>query len=509
MGRMSEADPALAIEDLLARLGARDNEQAVASLAVSLGPEEWRLRFGSLLLGPADMADLSWCEWSDIDGGRERWASLRDSAAHLRRFDQKQGDWRLLRFPLAVRDLVPWLTRVLQEGKADVPDGGEPFVATLRPADSLLRVFTHVNTPAALLAGMVGRPLLGWVHPLITDDVGQDTQPLLDEFGIADGRNVPTLTALGLSTRSVFGTEAQPALLVARADRPAWVSELRGSQPNLDTFNVRLRLMPDEVRAWELVLDLEEHDRDGELLSARRLPLADVSLPDRPGDDITVALPTVGRGVTRRVRLYHRDGTLLDAADDVHLVEQINVTGSVMGAGSHAAPTTVTAGDNTRHPSLIQRLEAQDRVEGQYAELLAQGADGRVVAVGDDGRGRLRQLLSDAYGSLAVVDPYFGKDQADWDVLEEVSVPVRVLTGKNKSSRPRSLTLVVERREWPTTREPFHDRWYLWEGGGLTVGTSPNGLGRRLSLLDRLEPAMAANLLQRFEQLWQQADPLP
>jgi hypothetical protein len=47
---------------------------------------------------------------------------------------------------------------------------------------------------------------------------------------------------------------------------------------------------------------------------------------------------------------------------------------------------------------------------------------------------------------------------------------------------------------------------YPWAVGGLTVGGSPSGLGKRLMRLDRLSPVEADAWRTRFEAWWM--DPL-
>jgi len=505
--RVSDTKPVPALSDLLIRLGALDDEQAVVSLAAWHDGNAWRLRFGSLIIGPSDMARLSWREWFESDGLRDPWPGRAD-LAQWRRFDTQVGAWRLIRFPLEVDKVEPWLGRLIDFGEAETPDGGAPLIAEPGPADTLKRIFHLDDSPAARLACMVGRPLLGWTHSLDHEPgVPDDGFPPKD-VGATDGHTMPTLAVLGLAVDTSSRSSTRPALLVARTDQPAWIAEVRGggAPPDLVTFNVRLRWNVEEAALWEFVLDLEEADRDGDLLAARRLALAGVPLPAELGGQCTVQMPTFGRQVTRRVRLYHRNGTLLDAANDVHLLENIELSISLDVPGQETMTTTSSVGTSAQ-PSLPQRLEAQDRIVLQYADWLANGVAGRVVAVGDDGRARLRALLGDARVRLAVLDPYFGSEVADWSLLRDVGVPVRVLTRKDRSTIPTDLPNTIEVREWPTKNEPFHDRWYLWVDGGLTVGTSPNGLGRKLSLFDWLEPPVASHLLQLFDSLWPQAQP--
>lgn len=56
-------------------------------------------------------------------------------------------------------------------------------------------------------------------------------------------------------------------------------------------------------------------------------------------------------------------------------------------------------------------------------------------------------------------------------------------------------------RAWPG-KPPWHDRIYLWKGGGLSVGTSPSGLGHRVARLDRLNANEAAGWQTMFNAWW-------
>lgn len=76
--RVSDTKPAPGLSDPLIRLGALDDEQAVVSLAAWHDGNAWRLRFGSLIIGPSDMARLSWREWFESDGLRDPWPGMAD-----------------------------------------------------------------------------------------------------------------------------------------------------------------------------------------------------------------------------------------------------------------------------------------------------------------------------------------------------------------------------------------------------------------------------------------------
>ena len=48
----------------------------------------------------------------------------------------------------------------------------------------------------------------------------------------------------------------------------------------------------------------------------------------------------------------------------------------------------------------------------------------------------------------------------------------------------------------------MHERFYVWEGGGLSVGGSPTTFGQAPVRIQRLRPADAERCRDEFEQLW-------
>ncbi len=114
---------------------------------------------------------------------------------------------------------------------------------------------------------------------------------------------------------------------------------MRGVPDKDGGFHVDVGLDPVRVAAWELVLDVEEHDQDGHLLGAQRVRLADLQLPEHGVAEFTVQMNSLPGRLIRRVRLHDLSGGLLDAADDVRLVERIVVDVNVIGATSTTANT--------------------------------------------------------------------------------------------------------------------------------------------------------------------------
>lgn len=402
------------------------------------------------------------------------------------------------------------MAKALAHGRLETP-AGSPVLADLGRADAFLQLFPRVDSGTGLLAAQACCPLVGWLHPRI-----EEAEPRVAEVprdvSVGPGRHgfdLPLLL-LGLCPKSIWGFAAPPGLLVGRLRRDAWIADARGARPDLQTFDVQLRLDPTRISLWELALDLEEMNESGELLSARRLRLADTEVPEHGADNVTVRMPTIGRKVTRRLRLYDLSGRLLDAAERVRLVEGIHLSVGPIGG----EPSVSVIGDGSI-PNLVRRLADLDRSEQEYAALLQAGATDRVVSDQVSGRAGIARRLAAARGGLLIFDPYFGNDARDWDLLRPVACPIRVLTSSIVSTRPPpDLANNATVRGWRVSKKqppPFHDRNYLWEGAGISVGTSPNGLGHRLSVVDTVEPAIVELLQRNFEVWWAdgRAAPLP
>jgi hypothetical protein len=176
-------------------------------------------------------------------------------------------------------------------------------------------------------------------------------------------------------------------------------------------------------------------------------------------------------------------------------VESISITLSI-GEG-----VTTSAVGHSEPPQLLDRVDRARLVEGQYQQLVADAMPGRVVMTRADAEDRLEGALNAANGEVLVLDPYFGSDLTDWALLSAPS-SARVLTG---SQAKGPLPAHVSARKWTKGAPPWHDRLYIWDGGGLNVGTSPKGFGKRAFRIDVVSAAEAATWRSLFEAWW--ADP--
>jgi hypothetical protein len=197
------------------------------------------------------------------------------------------------------------------------------------------------------------------------------------------------------------------------------------------------------------------------------------------------------------VSLYGRGGELLDELVRFNILERIQLSFEAEGAPEH----TTTIGDKRPAPTAFERLGDLQRVEDSYEWWLAKGAKRRIIS-GIDATNILRRRLRRAVGELLILDPYFGTDPRDWDLLKNVKVPIRILTGRDAKRPPTRLPNVTA-RTWTQVPIPFHDRFYVWASAGLNVGTSPSGLkGLRAFRIDELSIAEVQAVHEAFARWW-------
>jgi hypothetical protein len=195
----------------------------------------------------------------------------------------------------------------------------------------------------------------------------------------------------------------------------------------------------------------------------------------------------------RSARLNHRDGTLLDEWRSFNIVESISITMTVNG--SEQPPIEI--GERRPPQDLVGLLGAVERVRSQYATLRREGAHNRIFDDLAEGRKALRAILERAHGELLVVDSYL----RDWDLVSHLDgQPPRVLIGPDVDPPPASFSGRVAR--WRTGLAPFHDRFFLWDGGGVSVGTSAGAIRNRLFRIVRIGAAECEELRSRFALWW-------
>lgn len=157
----------------------------------------------------------------------------------------------------------------------------------------------------------------------------------------------------------------------------------------------------------------------------------------------------------------------------------------------------ITVGERRESQQLVALLGAAERVRSQYATLRREGTHNRIFDDLAEGRATLRSVLERAEGELLVLDPYL----RDWALLEGLNgPPPRVLIGPDVDTPPPSFTGRVA--QWRTGLAPFHDRFFLWEGGGVSVGTSAGSVRDRLFRIVRMNAAESEVLRSRFALWW-------
>jgi hypothetical protein len=150
-------------ERLVDLLQVEPGERSVLSVIYDAS-DEARLRYGSLLFGPAEMAAASWSAWH---------------RRHVETAAAPPG-----RAELSVEGAVALLEGSLH---GEIPAIGPlpRLRAELEPPATQIRVFPHQATPAGQLAFAVGRPVSGFLFP--SDVEGRDLAPSFANGWTIDG----------------------------------------------------------------------------------------------------------------------------------------------------------------------------------------------------------------------------------------------------------------------------------------------------------------------------------
>ena len=414
----------------------------------------------------------------------------------------KSGEnWAAGRSDLTIAGAVRWLRAVLTEGRSD-PVGSLPRAsASFRMASAPLIVRPGNKSLASRYVLNTVRPAIGYFFPAI----GEADLRLPQWWPTNDGTVVPWFTPLGIDVPTVadaerIGRPATPGLLLGRVARTAWINSVRYDRDR-DRFVVGIWVEPRRADFHDLVLDVREY-ADGELSFSARTPLADIRLPARARGRLWFNLPTLGRGLEREVSLYDRDGTLLDHHERFAMIERIDV-----GLQANGSVTSFSTGDTRQPAALSERLDAFDLTEVEYRELLKSGMRRRVVETRPSAVAYIRRRLRRAAKGISILDPYFGNDVTDWELLAGVPAPVRILRNSQRVAPPPAITNVEVRRFTARGRPvPFHDRFYLWPEGGLSVGTSPNGFGNRVFRIDEVDRLEREVWQALFDRWWSSGD---
>jgi hypothetical protein len=480
-------------------LGVESDESVVLSAVYELQSDSPALMAASLLVGPGSIASTGWPGWRLAEGFKPvpQGAELEVPATFLVELESVIA----ARSVLDQSEAYAWLRSTLEDGRCpsvgDLPEA----TASLAPARAPIRVSTHSQTEAGDLATYMTRPITAFHFPR-NDGL---TGPEASESWTVGNQTIfmPAVDLLGFSWFPEKNGPPPGGLLVGRFERRGWlVSQKLIPEDNL--YTVEIGLEPDRAELADLEIEVEEQAGD-ELVFAEHLKLEDIDIrsaehaldsppPEEGRLEIGIALPTLGRKMKRLVRLTHRDGTLLDEWRSFNIVESISFTLVVNGAEQ----PPVTTGDTRQAQDIVELLGAVERVRSHYATMRRKGTANRIFHDIDAGREPLRAILRRVPGELLVVDAYL----RDWELLSAVSgPPPRVLIGSDVPPPPPGFAGSVGR--WRKGRAPFHDRFFLWEGGGVSVGTSAGAIHDRLFRIVRMSPVEADTLRSQFALWWQ------
>lgn len=480
-------------------LGIEPDEAVVLSAVYETASDTPVLMAASLLIGPAVIANTGWPGWRLAEGFKPQPQGLPLEVPAT--FTLELESAVAGRVTMSQSAAYDWVRSTLERGICPGIGGLPEARASLAPSRAPIRVSTHSQTNAGDLATHMTRPITGF-HFMRTDrPAGVEAATLWTVGGVEI--SMPAIDLLGLSWFPDKNGEPPSGLLLGRFDRRAWLVSQK-LVPEQDLYTVEIGVEPDRTELADLEIEVEEQ-ADDELVFAEHLRLEDVDIraaeqalygppPVEGRLEIGVALPTLGRRMKRLVRLTHRDGTLLDEWRSFNIVESISFTLVVDGAEQ----PPVTTGDTREAQDVVELLGAVERVRSQYATMRREGTANRVFEDLDEGRDALRAILERAPGELLVVDAYL----RDWQLLSDLgNPPPRVLIGAAVPSPAEDFVGSVGK--WRNGLPPFHDRFFLWEGGGVSVGTSAGAIHDRLFRIVRMGAAESDVLRSRFALWWQ------
>ena len=499
----------LCVADLLRdALGVEDGEPIVLSACAQAVASGWGLAHGTLLAVPQRCAELSWSDWY----GRECGGLGTHRGDPLpAEFVLSDNSWLLARSVLTVVEAEAWLSA----GIASIPTDGRNPVPIVFPAvgtvpalsadlvapAAVLLVVPRIDSATSSLLASLGRPVRAMLWR------GAPGAPLeMPDIVEIDGQGCPgptrNLTGIHITPEDVPPRLATArGLLVGRATRQAWIRETRGEK-TFEHFNVDLAWDPELIALADLELIHEQYVED-DLASSVGVRLEDFDLGavERKGQ-CRVSLMSLGRGVRHGLILRTIDGELLDRSGPYPLIERVTL--GMTTDGKEQRP--VVLGETRPPESIEDRSNRARAIEADMKQVLQLGAQARIIADRATALARLVDHLESAVGELCVLDRYFGQHLDEWRLLDTVSVPVRVLTGKvemDSSGAPATPTLGANVRARFRKKAPIHERIYFWDGGGIALGGSPSTFGQSPLRISRMRPAEVAEWRALFEVEWQ------
>lgn len=483
------------------------DEQVVLSVCAARRQKDgdWVLAYGSLLLVPESCAQVSWPTWRVAEG---RNLGTRTDPPLPPSICVSGETWLLGRTILSLAEAERWFERFLAGPGSEcmstsvLPQVGclPPMQAHLEGPQALLQVFPGIDSPASSLIAGLGRPAQALVWRS-TDSTPFAVPQIVEVESHQAFLPTQDIAGIHVTDESVDASIATTrGLMVGRAERTAWLGQSKGSG-DFENYIANLGWDPQRIDLADLeITHVERLGRDTVL--STRLRLEDLDLNDaRDAGSCSVRLPTIGRTVTHELLLHTVEGELLDRNGPYPIVEQIVTTMTINGQTLEPRVHGVT----DPPPGLEDRLQRRDQLQAELEALLESSAQARMLADRQTAIQQLKAMLTTARGELLVQDRWFGQDLADWRLLDDVAIPVRVLTGKLAKDEqgdvePAQIGKHVEARYRP--KAPIHERLYLWEGGGLTVGGSPTTFGHAPVRIARMRNADVEQWRAEFESLW-------
>jgi hypothetical protein len=485
--------------------GAEDDELAVLSVCAARTDTQngWVLAHGTLLVVPEACGGVSWPEWMHQQGARHSPGVDPPLEPSLSSHGE---NWLLARQVCSTTEAKEWLAEFWGRHAVDavtvLPKLGHvpELQARLEMPKALAQVVPSVDSPCSSLITGLGRPAqaLMWASPS-APAVG-----LPDRID-ADGRwsFMPSIDFSGMHlTQDWVDPKMATAkgLLVGRAERRAWLRDSRG-ESEFKHYIVELGWDPGRIEISDLeITHIECMNLDTVL--AIRIRLEDLEIADvAAAGSVAIELPTLGRNVTHELMLSTIDGELLDRSGPHPIVERLEVAMEING--ERLPP--IISGISDPPPNLQVRIERRDEVQAELQEIIENAAQAGILADRSVAIERLTALLERARGELLVMDPFFGQDPGDWRLLDGVKIPVRALTAKlaqDSAGEVLRVTLGPNVQARFRRKAPFHDRIYVWDGGGLSVGGSPTTFGQAPLRLARLGTSEVDLWRGQFETLW-------
>jgi|GEM_PF-6701338 len=474
------------VSALVDYLNPEGEEIAIVSAVTRTQDNTERLLRASIIIGPPGLGVSNWQGWQALHAILPIGAPEPTNPT----YSTSANEFRTFREVTDVAAATRWLAGVVTTGIGErlgmIPDVQMTIEAPFAP----LRISPRMDSPASTFVTASVRSSTGFFFrgPDVTFDV--PTIWSVDQESYIDSPlSVGLMCAPGLPG----------GIVLARLERRAWISALRGGE-DLGTFDCYLGIESDRIDVQDLSVSLDEWVNE-ELVHSQQVRLEDLDVDHVRGEpNIVIRLPTLGSGVERSVRLHDRHGTLLDASQSkFRIVESIGLTVKAIDPDEERVFTTIIGRRNSP-PKFVDRSSAVDRVRKQYELLFDHGADSTLFLPGSDVRNVMRDRLSQARGVLRIVDRYFGKIALDWTMLDNVSVPIEVLTSKGIPPPQTSNSGIAVR--WITNKPPFHGRAYLWDGGGFSVDASPDGFGRDPVYVTPIPPSVSESWQASFAAWW-------